>query len=67
MSNLHQDGHPLRHDGSLFPEDQGEWTEAESHYLQASWFPVNEQDNQEAGHATVVAAVERPSDGSSVA
>lgn len=67
MSNLHDGGHPLRHDGSRFPDDQSQWSPEESHYLQASWFPVKEHDNEDVGQAMVVAAAEMPSDGSSIA
>ena len=68
MSNLHQNGHPLRHDGTPFPDDQSQWTEAESQYLQSSWFAANDPSaEEEAGHATIVAPVERPNDGSAIA
>jgi len=51
------DGVPLRHDGTPFPPDQSQWTDAEREYLHTYWFGHQEEHDH---HADTVAATEVP-------
>jgi len=66
--HVNHEGRPLRHDGTPFPEDDSQWTEAEREYLRTYWFGHQESHDQ---HADTVAAVDIPEvhhgEGSSIA
>lgn len=52
------DGVPLRHDGTPFPPDPSQWTEAEREYLNTYWFGHNQPHDDH--HGDTVAAVDVP-------
>ena len=51
------DGVPLRHDGTPFPNDPSEWTDAEKEYMRTYYFGTREQSDDEI---VTVAAVDVP-------
>ena len=54
--NVNQEGIPLRGDGTPFPEDPSQWSDAERTYLQTYQFGVNksfELEEQEVAKADV--------------
>jgi hypothetical protein len=54
--NVNQEGIPLRGDGTPFPEDPSQWSDAERTYLQTYQFAVNksfELEGQEVAMADV--------------
>jgi hypothetical protein len=51
------DGVPLRHDGTPFPPDPSQWTDAEREYLNTYWFGHQEHHDH---HGDTVAAADVP-------
>lgn len=63
--HIGQDGVPLRHDGTPFPSDASQWTDAEREYLATYYFGTREHVETDG---QTVAAVDVPDiDGSATA